>query len=377
MRITLVTGPFLPVPPLLGGAVERLMQEIAEGLAARGHGVTLISRQYSGLPDDEAAGGVRYRRVRGADRPRSLGTALVLDAGYALRVLRTLPPADLLVTNSFTLPILVRGHRHGRLCVNVERYPKGQLRLYRHAYRFISCSHAIKRAIVNEAPGLADKVSVIPNPLPRAHTAFVERSSQPFNEREALLLYVGRVHREKGLDILIRAFVRLLEDPRKSWRLAIVGPFQTREGGSGKAYLEELRRLAAEVADRVSFEGPQFDYAKLLRWYGRARLFVYPSVAEKGEALGVAPLEAMAAGCCTVVSALECFQDYIEHGRTGLVFDHRAPDPAATLVSVLESAMHETNTAAEIAEQGRIAGRAFHLDVVVRQYEALLTRDEA
>ncbi len=152
MHVTIVTGPFLPVPPLLGGAVERSMQQIAEGLAEHGHNVTLISRQYDGLRDDEEVGGVRYRRVRGADRPASLGAALVLDAAYALRVLRALPSADLLITNSFALPILVRRRRYGRLCVSVGRFPKGQMRLYGHAHRLLAASDAVGRAIVTAGP---------------------------------------------------------------------------------------------------------------------------------------------------------------------------------------------------------------------------------
>jgi glycosyltransferase involved in cell wall biosynthesis len=371
MRVTIVTGPFLPVPPLLGGAVERSMQQIGEGLAAHGHSVTLLSRQYDGLLDEEETGGVRYRRVRGVNRPRSIGAALVLDAGYALRVLRVLPSADLLITNSFTLPILVRRRGYGRLCVSVGRFPKGQMRLYRHAHRLIAASDAIGRAIVQQAPALAGMVRVIPYPLPRAHTALFGRRSQPLSERESLVLYAGRVHREKGLDILIRAFARLPSDLQASWRLAIVGPIRTQEGGSGEAYLDELRRAAAGLADRVSFDGPEFDYAKLLRWYARARIFAYPSIAERGETLGVAPLEAMAAGCCTIVSGLECFRDFIKDRDTGLIFDHRAPDPAAALVPVLESAMRDTSAAATLAERGHIAGRAFRLDATVRRYEEL------
>ncbi len=195
--------------------------------------------------------------------------------------------------------------------------------------------------------------------------------SRPTNAN-ALVLYAGRVHREKGVDILVRAFARLPEDLRRSWRLAIVGPYRDSEGGSGEAYLAQLRHLVADVADRISFEGPEFDYAKLLRWYGRARIFVYPSIAERGETLGVAPLEAMAAGCCTIVSSLACFHDFIEDRHTGLVFDHRAPDPVAALVSVLASAMRDVDAAARLGEQGRIAGRAFRLEAIVRRYEELV-----
>jgi glycosyltransferase involved in cell wall biosynthesis len=43
----------------------------------------------------------------------------------------------------------------------------------------------------------------------------------------------------------------------------------------------------------------------------------------------------MAAGCAPVVSALGCFQDFIRAGENGLVFDHRAADPAGELARAL------------------------------------------
>ena len=46
-------------------------------------------------------------------------------------------------------------------------------------------------------------------------------------------------------------------------------------------------------------------------------------MAEKGEAMPVAPLEAMANGCVPLVSKLDCFRDYISDGTNGFVFDHR------------------------------------------------------
>ena len=47
----------------------------------------------------------------------------------------------------------------------------------------------------------------------------------------------------------------------------------------------------------------------------------------------------MAQGCPAIVSDLACFRDYMTHGRTGLVFDHRAADaPAALCVQLLRLA---------------------------------------
>src|SRR2546429_971559 len=65
MRITIVTGPFYPVPPAPCGAVERLWRDLAERFAGLGHQVTVLCRHWPGQNKDETVAGVRYvRRMR-------------------------------------------------------------------------------------------------------------------------------------------------------------------------------------------------------------------------------------------------------------------------------------------------------------------------
>src|SRR5690606_11158941 len=127
------------------------------------------------------------------------------------------------------------------------------------------------------------------------------------------LLYVSRLHPEKGVHLLVEAFVRLGE-AAAGWRLALVGPHETAAGGGGEAYLERLRALAWPAAARIDFIGPIYDEAQLREQYRSASLFCYPSLAESGEALGMAPLEAMAMGAVPLLSALYCFADFLEPG---------------------------------------------------------------
>ncbi len=53
MKITIVQGAFLPVPLLLGGAVEKIWLALGQEFARRGHEVTHVSRAYPGLPARE------------------------------------------------------------------------------------------------------------------------------------------------------------------------------------------------------------------------------------------------------------------------------------------------------------------------------------
>src|SRR6266700_3701621 len=90
MRITFVTGPFFPVPAVLGSAVERWHLALAEEMAGRGHRVAMISRTYGDFPNEEMRNGVRHMRVPSWDAPRSRFLFRIYDLLYSLRVARRL-----------------------------------------------------------------------------------------------------------------------------------------------------------------------------------------------------------------------------------------------------------------------------------------------
>ena len=348
MKITIVLGAFLPVPPTMGGAVEKAWYSLAKEFARRGHSVTMISRKISGQASDETADGIEHRRVPGFDTPVSLVWLKFLDLVYSFRVKSVLPQADILVTNTFWLPIIVRDKTRGKIYVHVGRYPKGQMRLYRRAARLQSPSTAIAKAIAAESPELSQQISVVPYPAPGTTPV----QAPEIQEREKIILYVGRVHPEKGVHFLVEAFVRGTAAALKDWKLMIVGPTETRFGGGGDAYLSDLQRSAAECGNRVKFAGSVFDPVELAKTFRSARVFVYPSLAERGESFGLAPLEAMTHGCAAVVSRLECFGDFIRDGETGFVFDHRSDDPVESLRKKLEAVVADEPLLGRVAEAG-------------------------
>jgi glycosyltransferase involved in cell wall biosynthesis len=352
MRINIVIGPFYPIPPVLGGAVEKVHVLLAGAYRDAGHEVTMVSRRYAGFADDEVVDGIRHLRIASSDRSSSLLVNLGLDLRYSLRVAKALPPGDVTITNGFFLPLVLPRGRAGKIYVQIGRYPKRQMALYWRADRLQAVSQAVGRAVTRQTPWLAKKVRVIGYAIPGVFFA-----ADVDGPRERVVLYVGRIAREKGIELVLSAFAKLREhlsaDVAAGWTLRIVGPHRVEQGGDGEEYLAELRTLAARRAIPCEFAGPIFDQQALAAAYQRAAVFVYPSLAETGEALPVAPLEAMAAGCATVVSALQCFADYVDDGRTGLVFDHRGGDPAADLAAKLARLIAEPDLLPRIAANGR------------------------
>ncbi len=374
MRITIVQGAFLPVPPRLGGGVEKMWYGLAPEFARRGHEVTYISRRFESLPDEETVDGIHHIRVPSFDAPRSMILYRILDFVYARRARRRLPPADILITNTIWLPVLIRDSRFGLLCVHVARFPKGQMRFYRHATRLQTVSQAVGDAIAAELPAVAAKVKVIPPYLSSDPPALT--SAQLEAPREPWILYLGRIHPEKGLDMLLQAFGRFLATgPAREWRLKLVGPYATRMGGGGESYKARLEAASAAFGDRVDWLGFVQDEV-LNAICRRASIFVYPSIAEKGESFGLAPLEAMAQGCPAIVSQLGCFRDFIEDGVTGLTFDHRSADPAQALCAQITRLAQDDALRQRLAVQGYAKAQEFTKDKIATRYEedfALLT----
>jgi glycosyltransferase involved in cell wall biosynthesis len=365
MRITIVLGAFFPVPPVMGGAVEKVWLALGKEFARRGHEVTEISRTFPQFPAREKLDGVDHRRVRGFNQPRSRLWLKLLDLVYSFRVLSALPAADILVTNTFWLPLLARSKRFGLLYIHVQRGPKGQMKWYRHAARLLAVSRSIADAIITEAPQLAPKVRVIPNALP------FPIPETPSTSRSKKLLFVGRVHPEKGIDLFLRAIGKVPAEIVNGWHVEIVGPTETHLGGGGEAFAAGLRDLATRNRIKVEWTGAVFEEAQLLRRYQSAAIFIYPSVAETGEALPVAPLEAMANGCAPLVSRLACFEDYIEDGVTGFVFDHRGPSAEENLASRLSTILQMTQEQlAKVGLAARDRVKEFGVEPVADRYLA-------
>ena len=344
MRITIVSGFFLPIPPVAGGATEKSWYQLARRFVARGHEVTIVTRRWPGMADTEAVDGIRYLRLRGHDHSPRLGWNLVLDFFWSWRVFFALPTADIVVVNAVALPVWLELLKPaaGRVVLLTGRMPKGQYRWYRHIARVLVPSTPVRVRIIAENPRLDPVCRLSGYPI---DATLLRRETAPTT---ALLTigYVGRLHEEKGLRLLVAALRLVAAAPDlPSWRVVLCGPEDVARGGSGTEFRRELEQALRTFlpAEAATFLAPQFDDAALAQVYQSIDLFCYPSLAEQGETFGVAVTEAMAAGAVPVVSALACFTDFIHDGTNGLVFDHRAADAPARLAAALVRLLQEAS----------------------------------
>lgn len=370
MRITIVNGFFLPVPPLSGGSTEKSWYHLGREMAARGHRVVSYSRQWRGFPTEETVDGVIYRRLPGYDHHRALWQNLLRDFIWSWRVFRQIPEADIVVCNAVMLPIWLGRllPRAGKVVVMAGRMPKGQYRRYARLARVLAPSSLVRERIAEENPAVAPAIRVTGYPInwtllshPQAPALFLPPRS---SDGEVTLGFAGRIHAEKGLLLLADALNLVSQQPDlPPWRLILCGPSDVERGGSGAAYRGKLLSRMAPSSNRVHLLDPQFNERTLAAIYQRMDVFCYPSLARHGETFGVAVAEAMAAGAVPIVSDLACFRDFVRDGENGLVFDHAATDAAPRLAAAIERVIRDAALRRRLAAQAQSDVRRYDFPV--------------
>lgn len=363
MRINILQGAFLPVPARLGGAIERSWDRLGREFARRGHEVTHVSKLDSSSKREEKIEEVRHLRVKGARAVRNPWILKMLELPYVIRAGRILPEADVTITHAFWAPFLLSKKKVGKLYVHIGRYPKGQMKFYHAASRLQVPSQAIGRAVSEELKDTEERIRVQPYPL-----SWQIPQVKPLESRSPSALYLGRIHPEKGVLELVKAWAKLATEERGIWKLRIRGPWREEQGGGGQAYLRLIEKEMAGIGKSVSILDPTYNQEELIKELGNARIFIYPSLAERGETFGLAILEAMSCGCVPVVSKLDCFRDFLENGKQGFTFDHTDENAVSALAKILSCVFSKQYDLSELSESARRKAELFELERVASGY---------
>lgn len=165
------------------------------------------------------------------------------------------------------------------------------------------------------------EIQIIPNGIDLAR--FEGSNGAPVKQRynsKQIILSVGRLVKEKNLQLLIRAAPHLLKTHDVVFIIVGKGPAR-----------QELEALAKKegVSDSVVFTGYVSDM-ELINYYKAASVFAFPSTYETQ---GVVALEAMAAGLPVVAANARALPDIIHDGENGFLSDPYDPEAFAEKIS--------------------------------------------
>ncbi len=159
------------------------------------------------------------------------------------------------------------------------------------------------------------------------------REKYNINDDEKLIIFIGRLNRIKGLDLLVKGFNKFYKNnPSNKVKLAIIGP--------DNGFEEEIKRLINEygIADNLILTGPLYKEDKL-KALKDCNAFIMPSQYESFTTSG---LEAMAASKPLILTNCNHISNWVS-GVCGESCDYNIDDLAQTIEKLIfnDSLMEE------------------------------------
>lgn len=332
MKILMLTWEY---PPRIVGGIARVVHDLSKRLIKDGHEVTVVTyRDSADVPEYENDKGVNVYRVDNymihpnnfIDWIMQLNFNMLSKATEIINKeggFDVIHAHDWLVTyaakslkNAYDIPIVATIHateagRNSGIHDETQRYINDtEWLLTYEATEVIVNSNYMKNEIQRLFGLPFDKINVIPNGINLSNFTGIERDydfrRQYAMDNEKIILYVGRLVYEKGVQHLIAAMPKILSNYNDT-KLIIAG-----RGGM----MDELRAEASNLGlnDKIYFTG-YLNSKQVQKMYKCADVAVFPSTYEP---FGIVALEAMLAGVPTVVSDVGGLDEIVTHGVDGM-----------------------------------------------------------
>jgi glycosyltransferase involved in cell wall biosynthesis len=364
LRICLLGGGVYPIPPPKGGSAESIIFSLASALLDLDQEVTVIDRKYhaDSLPEYKFIRRIPIPNLR-RDRKGGIFFAIVDEVFFGvvsfLLLLTMQKKFDIVQTHSVYVGLAcvllskIRGSKFIYTCFNgmwmenridwperiVRRLESGVVEF---SDRTITVSRAMKKNLELKGGFPSHKIVVLSEGINTSEfqlgldTSGVDKKFQLDDSR--IVLYVGRMTWQKGVDILVRAIPRVLEHVKhQRVRFLFVGPTaESYREGTGQ-YYDYLQKLAESlnVKEAITFTG-LLTVPELREMYSRADVLVIPS---RIDAQPYVLLEAMASGLPIIGSSGSGIEETIKNGVTGYIFESgNSLELGRLIVEVLESA---------------------------------------
>jgi 1,2-diacylglycerol 3-alpha-glucosyltransferase len=371
-------------PPVISG-VTLVVRKVAREMVRRGHEVTVVTASDRGPAYHDEDQGVRLRRVRSAPNPFwSEGRLPLLTYEKLKDVISEVQP-DIINTHDGAL-LSMQLHRLER-----EKCQVPELLTCHYLPRFVTyyvhAGNVIERVVEDVAWDFTMRMingfDHVIFPTRSQQQAFIEEglgkpstvisngldicryspSAQPDKEIEIRyglppgprILFVGRLARDKKIDVLIRAMPLIWSAGRA--HLILVGR------GDARQQLTDLAR-SLDVQNYVHFPGfvPEEDLPRL---YRRCDVF---AIASDVEVQSIPTLQAAATGLPIVAANAAALPELVEHNRNGYLV--AAGKPAA-FAAAIQKILDDADMAARFGQASLEIGRRHADEYTFHAYERL------
>ena len=331
MKILMLTWEY---PPRIVGGIARVVHDLSKRLIKDGHEVTVITYKEGNVPYFEDDKGVKVYRVDNyminpnnfIDWIMQLNFNLLAKANEIIDKegkFDVIHAHDWLVAyaakslkNSYDIPIVATIHateagRNSGIHDETQRYINDtEWMLTYEANEVIVNSNYMKCELQRNFGLPFEKINVIPNGVNLTMYSGIDKDydfrRNYASDNEKIILYAGRLVYEKGVQHLVAAMPKILQNYNDA-KLIIAG-----KGGMEEDLKAQVEYLG--LGDKVYFTG-YMDHKSLCKLYKCADIAVFPSTYEP---FGIVALEAMLAGNPIVVSDIGGLNEIVEHKVNGM-----------------------------------------------------------
>ncbi|MDH5462045.1 MAG: glycosyltransferase family 4 protein [Candidatus Bathyarchaeota archaeon] len=363
MNIGMLTWEF---PPRIVGGIARHCNGLARALAHNGHDVHVVTLDFPGAPIYEEFNGINvYRASTELGHPNFLTWAFLFNHFLEKKLAGVSRNVDFDVVHvhdwltgfagiSFKhqmqkpLVSTIHGTEIGRAqgLHNPDSLTIDGIEWWTtyEANKIIVTSASMKAEIQGHFHLPPEKIEIVPNGIDtKRYNASVDQSAVKgrygVHPDEKLVLCVGRLVPQKGIEYLIRAVSRIAERYPEA-KFIIVGE------GWLRGHLEYIARSTGHQW-KITFTGWIPDQ-ELIALLNSADALVVPSIYEP---FGIVALEGMAAGVPVVASDVGGLAEIVEHEHTGILAYSRSPESIAWAVDRVLSDPNHSKEMAQNAQQ--------------------------
>jgi spore coat protein SA len=356
MKVLMICTEKLPVPPILGGAIQTYLAGILP-ILSKEHDITVLGTNDPTLPNEEYVEGIRYVRIPGK----------VFEL-YKEGVIKFLSSDQFDLVHIFNRPRLilpVRQHApqskitlsmHNDMFFPEKIDPEEAKKALQETSQIVTVSDYIGNVIKELYPESVPKIKTIysgvdierflPKDHPNMKSIRNKIRSEHGLENKTVILFAGRLSRNKGVDKLILAIPALAERFDNLALVIIGGNWFSQNRVTD--YVAYVRALAKRLPIPVINTG-YVSADKIHEWYSVADVFVCTS--QWQEPLARVHYEAMAAGLPIVTTARGGNPEVILVKENGVVIEN--PEDPNGFVEALTEVLSDDSLMNHMGKKGR------------------------